>query len=62
MYVMGRSHTLEPLQLKPIECHAARPHGYLDDMEEYFIVSDNTFPHHQKLSKIYIPSDMDKIY
>jgi hypothetical protein len=37
------------------------PCGYLGDMEEHFIVLDNTFPHHQNLSKIYIPFDVDKI-
>jgi len=53
----GRLHTLELfklLQYKAMECHiVARPCGSLDDMEEYYRVLENIFPHQQDLLKKY---------
>jgi hypothetical protein len=44
-----------------MECHMARPHGSVDDMDEYLCVLRNIPPHQHYLLKN-IPFDMNGIY
>ncbi len=44
-----------------MECHMARPHGFVDDMDEYFCALKNIPPHQHDLLKN-IPFDMNGIY